>query len=125
MATNGEISESTEKTKSIRFTVSQVETEEVVIKPGWRPSGLYDLQEGTVGRSSLGYTTLNTQEAYPNTLYYRDQDSSQVLYVRVVVWLLRLKLRYYTGFMGISVLFRFGGTCMGIAVFYRCYLFLL
>ena len=81
MATNGEISESTEKTKSIRFTVSQVETEEVVIKPGRRPSGLYDLQEGTVGRSSLGYTTLNTQEAYPNTLYYRDQDSSQVLWV--------------------------------------------
>ena len=79
MATNGEISESTEQTKSIRFTVSRVDTEEVDTKQGRRPSGLYDLQEGTIGRSSLGYTTLNTQEAYPNTLYYRDQDSSQVL----------------------------------------------
>lgn len=92
MATNGEISESTQQTKSIRFTVSQVETEEVEAKPGRRPSGLYDVQEGTIGRSSLGYTTLNTQEAYPNTLYYRDQDSSQVLdgvHADIVKWLLR------------------------------------
>ena len=65
--------------KSIRFTVSQVGSDETESKnAGRRASNLYDTQEGTIGRNSLGYTTLNTMEAYPNTLYYRDQDSSQV-----------------------------------------------
>ena len=65
--------------KSIRFTVSQVGTDETDRITGRRPSGLYETQDGSVGRNSIGYTTLNTMEAYPNTLYYRDQDTSQVI----------------------------------------------
>ncbi|KAI6649092.1 Solute carrier family 12 member 1-like [Oopsacas minuta] len=85
MASNDEISKSKDispQSKSIRFTVSHVDAEDHEHKPGRRPSGLYDTQEGTIARGSIGYTTLNTQEAYPNTLYYRDQDSSQAIEIK-------------------------------------------